>query len=675
MQYSKVNFVGESLIFMNHNFLIKVANAIRVLSADGVQKANSGHPGLPLGCADIAAALWSNLLINNPKDSNWVNRDRFVLSAGHGSMLIYSLLHLFGYEVSIEDLKNFRQLNSNTPGHPEYGYTHGVETTTGPLGQGIANAVGMALASKIHQKKYNTANHKIIDNHIYTLCGDGCMMEGVAAEAASLAGHLVLDNLTIIYDSNKITIEGSTDLAFSENVGQRFEAYDWNVVEVDGHNIQEINNALENTRNSSKPNLIIATTTIGKGSPNKSGSHKVHGAPLGEKETKLTRQDLGFKEAFSIPQDIYDFCQKTIEKNNEIYSQWQKKFEDWSKENPQLREQWDKAHEQEIPHLEFPKFEEGSSIASRKSSSDVLAYIANEINYLYGGSADLDCSNLSRMPEAGDINTNQFEGRNLHFGVREHAMGAICNGMQLYGNMRVYCATFLVFSDYMRHSIRLAALMKLPIIYIFTHDSIFVGEDGPTHQPVEHKASLEIIPNLTVIRPADANEVKMAWKVALQRNNSPTALLLSRQGLKTFKNERPPVEKGAYIIRTEKVNDRIDLILMASGSEVMLCIKAAKILEENDLSVRVVSMPSMKLFEEQTPEYKESVFPSSAAKRFAVDYGVSQSWYRYTGLEGKIFALDKFGESGPGEEVASHFGFTAENIATKATNIVRIDLD
>ena len=660
---------------MNTNSLTKIAAAIRILSADAVQVANSGHPGLPMGCADLATVLWAESLIYNPKDTIWANRDRFILSAGHGSMLIYSLLHLFGYQVSIEDLKNFRQLNSKTPGHPEYGYTHGVETTTGPLGQGIGNAVGMALASKINAKKYNTQEHTIIDNHIYALGGDGCMMEGIASEAVSLAGHLCLDNLTIIYDSNQITIEGSTDLAFTEDVGKRFQAYNWNVINVDGHNFNEIHEACKNSRDTSKPTLIIAQTTIGKGSPNKFGTHKVHGAPLGVEETNLTRQALGFEKAFDIPQNIYDSCQESTQKNKEIYNRWQENFKNWSLANPDLKKKWDESNEQIIPHLNLPDFENDSSIATRKSSSDVLASIAKQIDYLYGGSADLDCSNLSRMPDFKDINTKQFEGRNLHFGVREHAMGAICNGMQLYGNIRVYCATFLVFSDYMRHSIRLAALMKLPIIYIFTHDSLFVGEDGPTHQPVEHKASLEIIPNLTVIRPADANEVKVAWKVALNRHDSPTALLLSRQGLKTIKNDRPPVEKGAYIIKTEKNNDNIDLILMASGSEVSLCLDAAQILESNDLSVRVVSMPSSRLFEEQSTEYKESVFPSSAEKRFAVDFGVSESWYRYTGLEGEVFALNRFGESGPGQAVAEHFGFTAENIALKATNIIRVNLD
>ena len=660
---------------MNNNSLTNIANAIRVLSADAVQTANSGHPGLPLGCADIASALWTSTLVHTPQNYQWVNRDRFVLSAGHGSMLIYSLLHLFGYNLPMEELKNFRQLHSKTPGHPEYGYTEGIETTTGPLGQGVANAVGMALASKINAKKYNTAEHTIIDNHIYTLASDGCMMEGVACESSSLAGHLCLDNLTIIYDSNQITIEGSTNLAFSEDVAKRYEAYGWDTIKVDGHNTSQVTQALKQSRKSSKPTLIFAQTTIGQGAPTKFGTHTVHGAPLGQKETDAMRKKLGFSKAFQIPETTYQVCKEVVEKNNKIYQQWQKTFEKWAIQNPKLKQQWDKSTNQELPNLEFPEFEQNSEIASRKSSYQVLNKISSQIDYLYGGSADLDCSNLTRMENLGDINTSLFEGRNLHFGVREHAMGAICNGMQLYGNLRVYCATFLVFSDYMRASIRLATLMKLPIIYIFTHDSLFVGEDGPTHQPIEHKASLEAIPNLTVIRPADANEVKMAWKVALQRKDSPTALLLSRQNLKTYSNSRPPVEKGAYIIKNEKDSSYIDLILMAAGSEVSLCLEAAKILEEQNLSVRVVSMPSVRLFEEQTLEYKESVFPSSAEKRFAVDYGCSQSWYRYTGLEGDIFALDSFGESAPGGQVAEHFGFTPENIAKKASDVLRVQLD
>ncbi len=644
----------------------KVADTIRVLSAEGVQKANSGHPGLPMGCADIAAVLWSDFLKHNPTDSSWANRDRFILSAGHGSMLIYSLLHLYGYKVSMDDLKNFRQLGSKTPGHPEFGYTDGVETTTGPLGQGIGNAVGMALAAKMLGQKFNTPAHKVVDNTIYTLCGDGCMMEGVASEAASLAGHLKLDNLVIIYDSNKITIEGSTDLAFTEDVAKRFEAYGFDVFKADGHDMGQVSTALTAAKASAKPSLIIATTTIGKGSPNKSGTHKVHGAPLGGDETAATRKALGLGEtAFSVPADVYEFTKSVAAKGAKAQADWQATFNAWAAANPALKAEWDKSMKGELPAFELPNFEVGSSVASRKSSETVLQAIGNQLTYFVGGSADLDCSNLSRMLNQGDVNTGAFAGRNLHFGVREHGMGAVVNGMQLYGGLRVYCSTFLVFSDYMRHAIRLASIMHLPVIYIFTHDSIFVGEDGPTHQPIEHKVALECIPGLTVLRPADANEVKEAWQVALNNKKGPSALLLSRQNLKTLPASGGQVAKGAYIAKKES-GSKIDLIFMASGSEVEHCLEAAKILEASGKSVRVVSMPSTKLFDEQPCAYKESILPKSVRNRFAVDYGSSLSWQRYLGLDGAALTLDRFGESGPGEKVAEHFGFTAQNIAAKA---------
>ena len=644
----------------------KLADTIRVLSAEGVQQANSGHPGLPMGCADIASVLWSDFLKHNPADSAWANRDRFILSAGHGSMLIYSLLHLYGYMVSIDDLKNFRQLGSKTPGHPEFGYTDGVETTTGPLGQGVGNAVGMALAAKMQGEKFNTADHKVVDNTIYTLCGDGCMMEGVASEAASMAGHLKLDNLVVIYDSNKITIEGSTDIAFTEDVAKRFDAYGFDVFNADGHNLDDLSTALSSAKASSKPSLIIATTTIGKGSPNKSGTHKVHGAPLGEEETAATRAALGLSpELFSVDADVYEFTKSVAAKGAEAQSEWQATFDAWSAANPALKAEWDKCMNGDLPEkLELPEFEVGSGVASRKSSETVLQAVSKQVSYLVGGSADLDCSNLSRMHDEEDVNTGEFAGRNLHFGVREHAMGAVTNGMSLYGGLRVYCSTFLVFSDYMRHAIRLASIMHQPVIYIFTHDSIFVGEDGPTHQPIEHKVALECIPGLTVLRPADANEVKEAWQVALENKTGPTALLLSRQGLETLEASGE-VSKGAYVAKKESGSD-IDLIFMASGSEVKHCLDAAEILEGKGKSVRVVSVPSVKLFEEQSAEYKESVLPLSARNRFAVDYGSSLSWQRYLGLDGTALTLDRFGESGPGGKVAEHFGFTAENIAAKA---------
>lgn len=643
----------------------KTADTIRSLSAEAVQAANSGHPGLPMGCADIATTLFSKYITQNAADSSWFNRDRFVLSAGHGSMLIYSLLHLYGFKVSMDDLKNFRQLGSKTPGHPEFGYTDGVETTTGPLGQGIANAAGMALSEKMLAAKFNTAEHTVVNNKIYTLCGDGCMMEGIAAEAASLAGHLKLNNLVVVYDSNQITIEGSTDITFTENVAQRFESYGWNVLSADGHDFTSLDTALEATQNSDKPSLVIATTTIGKGSPNKSGTHKVHGAPLGPDETSATRAALGLgTEAFTVSDDVYAFTKEAQDKGAAAQAEWETTFAAWSAANPELRKQWDADFALEIPaDLEMPEFTTGETVASRKSSNVVLNAIAPQIQNLIGGSADLDCSNLTRMDEAGDVNTGEFAGRNLHFGVREHAMGAMCNGMAVYGGIRPYCSTFLVFSDYMRHAVRLAGLMKLPVTYIFTHDSIFVGEDGPTHQPIEHKVALESIPNVQVIRPADANEVKAAWKVALAKTDGPTALLLSRQNLTTL-DTPATVEKGAYVIKKES-GDSIDLIIMANGSEVKLAIDAAASLEANGKSVRVVSVPCVALFDAQSADYKESVLPNDVRKRFALDYGSALSWYKYLGLDGDKITIDTFGESGPGQKVADHFGFAQENINAK----------
>ncbi|MCJ8331898.1 MAG: transketolase [Lentisphaeria bacterium] len=649
------------------NFEIKqkLANTIRALSAEGVQAANSGHPGLPMGCADIASVLWSDVMNHNPADSNWFNRDRFILSAGHGSMLVYSLLHLYGYKVTLDDLKDFRQLHSITPGHPEYGHTDGVETTTGPLGQGFSNGVGMALASKMLAEKFNTPEHAIINNRIFVLCGDGCMMEGITSEAASTAGHLGLNNLVVIYDSNSITIEGSTDIAFTEDVGKRFEAYNWNVLRCDGHDMDAVSDAFASTSGSDKPTLIVATTTIGKGSPNKSGTHKIHGAPIGDEEIAATREALGLSsEAFHIDDAVFAFTKTIADKGAAAQADWTAKFENWSSANPDLKKAWDVDMNQELPELALPAFEVGASIASRKSSSEVLAALGEQIPFLYGGSADLDCSNLSRMPSEGDVNTAEFSARNLHFGVREHAMGAICNGLAIYGGIRPYCATFLVFSDYMRGAIRLAAIMKLPVIYIFTHDSIFVGEDGPTHQPIEHKLALEAIPGLSVIRPADATEVTEAWKVALANTDGPTALLLTRQNLETL--ETPAnVDKGAYIISKES-SEEIDLIFIASGSEVKIAMDAADVLEAQGKSVRVVSMPSTDIFDAQSADYKESVLPNAIRKRFALDFGRSTGWYKYIGLDGDVLAIDEFGICGPGDEVRDHFGFTTANVAEKA---------
>lgn len=654
---------------MSQEKLQELSDHIAVLSAEAVQAANSGHPGMPMGCSDIGSVLWSKHLRHNPADSNWVNRDRFVLSAGHGSMLLYSLLHLFGYNVSKADLENFRQLGSNTPGHPEFGHTDGVETTTGPLGAGISNAVGMALAAKIQGQKFNTAAQSIMDANVYVMCGDGCLMEGVASEAASLAGHLGLDNLILIYDSNSITIDGSTDLAFTEDVGMRFRAYGWEVITCNGNDIEAVDSALTQAKKADKPVIIIATTIIGKGSPTKAGTHKVHGSPLGAEEVKALRETLLGGEAFDVSDSVKAFCAERAAAGAETQQAWEADFAAWSEANPELRKEWDAGQNHELPAaFSFPEFPVGEKVASRKSSHAVLNALAAQVPYLLGGSADLAGSNLTHLDEDGDINTTQFAGRNINFGVREHGMGGIVNGMVNFGGLRVYCATFLVFSDYMRPAIRLAALMKTPAIYVFTHDSFFVGEDGPTHQPVEHKAALECIPGLTVIRPADANEVKAAWEVAIRKTEGPIALLMSRQDLTTLaETVNNDLAKGAYVAKAES-GDTIDLILMASGSELELALETAKNLEADGKSVRVVSMPSATLFEEQSAAYKESVLPSTISSRFAIDYGSAMSWYRYIGLQGGHHCLDRFGECGPGGTVAKHFGYTPEALTAKISD-------
>ncbi|MEN9361847.1 MAG: transketolase [Verrucomicrobiota bacterium] len=654
---------------MSNAALTELASHIRCLSAEAVQKANSGHPGLPMGCADIAAVLFSEFLTFDPAHPHWIGRDRFVLSAGHGSMLQYSLLHLFGYAVSMEDLKNFRQLGAPTAGHPEFGHIVGVETTTGPLGAGISNAVGMALSAKMLGARFGQAQ---VPSKIYALCGDGCMMEGVAAEASSTAGHLQLDNLVIIYDSNRITIEGSTDIAFTEDVAKRYEAYGFAVLKADGHSMDSVRAALKASQTTGKPTLIIATTTIGKGSPNKSGTHKVHGAPLGPEETGLTRAALlpGTAE-FTVTAGTAAFCKEVAAKGAAKRLAWEKAHSAWAISNPELKAKWDLFFAQTLPHLTLPEYKVGESIASRASSEKTLNAIADQVEFLVGGSADLDCSNLTRMKDKGDVNTGAFAGRNLHFGVREHSMGGIVNGMALFGGLRPYCATFLVFADYMRPTIRLAALMKIPVIYVFTHDSFFVGEDGPTHQPTETKAGLECIPGLTVYRPADANEVNASWIAALKNTSGPTALLMSRQNLVTLQESvGQDVTKGAYVAKKE-AGAKADLIIMASGSEVKHALDTAAELEKDGKSVRVVSMPSAAQFEKQSAEYKKSVLPCDVRKRFAIDYGSSYSWHRYAGIDGLYACVDTFGECGPGPKVAEHLGFTTAKLAEKARGYLK----
>ena len=653
-------------------------NTIRVLSFECVQRANSGHPGLPMGCADLAYTLFTNSLKFDPKDPGWPDRDRFVLSAGHGSMLMYSMLHLCGYDVPLEELKNFRQWGSMTPGHPEYGDTPGVETTTGPLGQGTANAVGLALAESLLAARFNTAEHTLVDHFTYALVSDGDLMEGISHEAASLAGHLGLGKLVYLFDSNAITIEGGTDLASSENTAGRFENYGWHVQKIDGHDRQAIAEALEAARGeTARPSIIIATTTIGFGSPNKAGTSGVHGSPLGDEECQLTREALGWDyPECSVPDEVRPLFLEPGSRGAEKHSAWNEMLEDYREKNPARAADWDRMQAGEMPaglREKLPVFESSEgSIATRSASGKVINAIAEVIPELIGGSADLAPSNNTMVSGQDSIQGSKMDGRNMHFGIREHAMGAMMNGMVLHGGIRPYGGTFLVFSDYMRPSVRLAALMKQPVVYIWTHDSIFLGEDGPTHQPVEHLAALRAIPNLRVFRPADANETAMAWALSLEHRNGPSAILLSRQGLPIYDETviGKGSEKGGYVIDREEGDAGPTVILLASGSEVATAREAAALLKEQGVEVRVVSMPCWEVFEEQDADYRESVLPRSVTARVAVEAGCSFGWDRYVGTDGTVVCLDRFGASAPIKDLAENFGFTAENVAAKASALL-----
>ena len=653
-------------------------NTIRVLSFECVQRANSGHPGLPMGCADLAYTLFTNSLKFDPKDPGWPDRDRFVLSAGHGSMLMYSMLHLCGYDVPLEELKNFRQWGSMTPGHPEYGDTPGVETTTGPLGQGTANAVGLALAESLLAARFNTAEHTLVDHFTYALVSDGDLMEGISHEAASLAGHLGLGKLVYLFDSNAITIEGGTDLASSENTAGRFENYGWHVQKIDGHDRQAIAGALEAARGeTARPSIIIATTTIGFGSPNKAGTSGVHGSPLGDEECQLTREALGWDyPECSVPDEVRPLFLEPGSRGAEKHSAWNEMLEDYREKNPALAADWDRMQAGEMPaglREKLPVFESSEgSIATRSASGKVINAVAEVIPELIGGSADLAPSNNTMVSGQDSIQGSKMDGRNMHFGIREHAMGAMMNGMVLHGGIRPYGGTFLVFSDYMRPSVRLAALMKQPVVYIWTHDSIFLGEDGPTHQPVEHLAALRAIPNLRVFRPADANETAMAWALSLEHRNGPSAILLSRQGLPIYDETviGKGSEKGGYVIEREEGDAGPTVILLASGSEVATAREAAALLKEQGVGVRVVSMPCWEVFEEQDADYRESVLPRSVTARVAVEAGCSFGWDRYVGADGTAVCLDRFGASAPIKDLAENFGFTAENVAAKASALL-----
>lgn len=651
-------------------------NAIRCLSVDAIEAANSGHPGAPMGLAPVGYTLWTRFLRHNPSNPDWPGRDRFVLSAGHASMLLYSLLYFTGYDLPFEQIKRFRQLGSSTPGHPEFGSTPGVEVTTGPLGQGISNAVGMALAREIVGARFNRPGYDLTDYYIFVICSDGDLMEGVASESCSLAGHLGLGRLVCLYDDNRITIEGSTDLAFSEDVAARFSAYGWQVLKVaDANDIDAVAEAIADARaEESTPSLIVVRSTIACGSPNLEGSEEAHGAPLGAKEACLTKKNLGWPpdDRFHVPDEVLEHMRSAVELGSLIEQEWNERFESYRKEHPELAGEWLRVMEGKLPPTweeSLPSFEAGKSVATRAASGKILEALAPVIPELIGGSADLGPSNKTYVKGYESLRKGDFSGRNIHFGVREHGMAAIMNGMARHGGIIPYGGTFLVFSDYMRPAIRLAALMGLRVIYVFTHDSLGVGEDGPTHQPVEQLAALRAIPNLTVIRPADAGETVQAWKVALQRHG-PTALALSRQGLPVLDRDKlAPAEglaRGAYALTED---DDAALTIIATGSEVALALAARDALAGAGTKARVVSMPSWELFEEQDNAYGEEVLPRGL-KNLAIEAGITQGWHKYVGDNGAVIGVDGFGLSAPGSQALAHAGFTVENIVAQARALI-----
>ena len=652
-------------------------NTIRALVMDGVQKANSGHPGMPMGMADAAHVLWSQVMKHNPQDPGWWDRDRFVLSAGHGSMLLYSLLHLTGYDLPLEELMRFRQWESLTPGHPECGLTPGVEMTAGPLGQGFGSGVGMAIAERMLAARFNRPGYDIVDHHTYAIVSDGDLMEGIASEAASLAGHLGLGRLIYLYDDNEISIEGDTELAFTEDVPTRFRAYDWHVQEVDGHDRAAVAAALSAARQEeNRPSLIVCHTHIGFGSPNKQDSAESHGAALGADEVKLTKENLGFptEPLFHVPGEVRALFGGLQPKWAAAQAEWQARFLAYQQAYPEEAALLAQMMAGELPagwEEALPVFESGKGVATRNAGGVIMNAIAGKLPSLVGGSADLSPSTKTVLTKYGDVQKGDFSGRNFHFGVREHGMGAILNGLSLHGGFRPYGATFLVFSDYMRPSVRLAAIMGQPVIYVFTHDSIFVGEDGPTHEPIEHVAALRIIPHLTTIRPADANETSAAWRAALENTTGPTALILSRQNLPTLEGAKEGVLKGAYVL-SEAAGGKPDLILIASGSEVSIALEAQKTLADKGVAARVVSMPSWELFEKQSAAYKAEVLPLDVKARLAVEAGVPFGWSRYVGDSGDVLAIEnRYGSSAPYQTLAVEYGFTAENVVERAMALVK----
>ena len=653
----------------------KCIDTVRVLSADAVQKANSGHPGTPMALSPLGHVLWSEIMKYNPNNPKWVNRDRFILSCGHACMLQYSYLHLTGYEISLNDIKNFRQLHSITAGHPEYGLTPGVEVTTGPLGQGFANGIGMAIAEKYMAARYNQPDFKIFDYKIYTICSDGDLMEGVTAEAASMAGHLGLGNVIYFYDSNHITIEGDTDLAFDEDVSKRFEAYGWHVQNLpDINDVKSISEAVKNAQNeTTRPSLIKVRSYIGYGSPNKQNTAAAHGSPLGEDEVRLVKENFGFdpNKNFVIPEEVLEFYQNAGKRSAKNEDEWNELYKTYKQRHPDLAKEYEAISSGKLPEnweKILPVFEASEELATRKASGKTLNAIAAIFPQLIGGSADLSPSTDTNLDKFESFSAQKSDGRNFHFGIREHAMGSILNGMALSNYLVPYGATFLIFSDYMRPAIRLAAIMKIRSIMVFTHDSIALGEDGTTHQPVEQLVGLRSVPNMTVIRPADANETAQAWRVAIEHRDGPVAIVLTRQAIpiidqKKYASARN-LEKGAYILSDCKGNP--DIILIASGSEVQLILGAQKELEKNNIQARVVSMPSWNLFEKQNAAYVETVFPKSIRKRLAVEAGSSIGWMKYTTDDGAVIGIDKFGESAAGEQVMKEYGFSIENVVKQA---------
>ena len=663
----------------NKDLVQKSIDTVRVLSADAVQKANSGHPGTPMALAPLGHILWSEVMKYNPKNPEWANRDRFVLSCGHACMLQYSYLFLTGYDISLKDIENFRQLHSITAGHPEYGLTPGIEVTTGPLGQGFANGVGMAIAQQYMAKRYNQPDFNIFDYHIYAICSDGDLMEGVTAEAASFAGRLGLGNMIYFYDSNHITIEGNTDIAFEEDVSKRFEAYGWHVQNLpDINDLEALSNAVKNAKEeTTRPSLIKVRSIIGYGSPNKHDTAAAHGSPLGKDEVRLVKENFGFDpdKSFVIPEEVADFYHKAGKKAAENETQWKELYKNYKERHPDLSREYEEITSGKLPEgwkEKLPVFEPGEELATRKASGKTLNALAEFFPQLIGGSADLAPSTDTNLDDYKSFSVKHRDGRNFHFGIREHAMGAVLNGMVLSNYLIPYGATFLIFSDYMRPPLRLASIMKIRPIMVFTHDSIGLGEDGTTHQPVEQLIGLRTVPKMTVIRPADANETAQAWRVAIEHKDGPVCIVLTRQGIPIIDQKKyskaENLEKGAYIL--SDCEGEPDLTLIASGSEVHLIMEAQEQLKKENISARVVSMPCWNLFDEQSAEYREKVFPKKIRKRLAVEAGSPVGWMKYTTDEGDVIGIEKFGESAPAEEIFKEYGFTVENVVKRARGLL-----